>query len=254
MEVFESINCVCLHNVNQLILAAKAVHTNTRGVDDGRLQIVCIHGLFKQVPKIRLLSSLVLNKWQSCHFMLSKTEHTLNDWRVDYLVDLITKIAQDICSPASSCVNEYHVNHSTGDSPICLCWIYMYEWAVQNTERTYEMKHKDNKIIKQLNKINGSKQRSHKHIAHMLFVHTCISAYYVYKGKKVEEKETTQLKLLEGEGRANPWLSTLLSLQTSEPFANAPLHFYLALPFHWHTKMLWFPPESVTDRLQVAAQ
>lgn len=49
--------------------------------------------------------------------------------------------------------------------------------------------------------------------------------------RKVEEKETTQLKLLEGKGRANPWLSTLLSLQTSEPFANAPLHFYFASLF-----------------------
>lgn len=57
------------------------------------------------------------------------------------------------------------------------------------------------------------------------------------KRRKVEEVETTQLKLREGEGRANPRLSTLLSLQTSEPFATPPLPtsppalFLLHIPF-----------------------
>lgn len=60
---------------------------------------------------------------------------------------------------------------------------------------------------------------------------------YVQTKEGMLKRKTTQLKLLQGEGRANPWLSTLLSLHTSEPFANAPLHFYFTLPFHWHTKM-----------------
>lgn len=75
------------------------------------------------------------------------------------------------------------------------------------------------------------------------------------KRRKAEEVETTQLKLREGEGRANPRLSTLLSLQTSEPFATPPPHppyFYSTFPFH--EKILVFPPESVIDRLEVAAQ
>lgn len=83
-------------------------------------------------------------------------------------------------------------------------------------------------------------------------MHRCICVQCT--DKKVEKAETTQLKLLEGEGRANPRLSTLLSLQSSEPFAPPtptpappPLHFYSALPFHM--KMLVFPPESVTGWL-----
>lgn len=35
LDVFEHINCACSLNVSQLILAAKAEHTNARGVDDG---------------------------------------------------------------------------------------------------------------------------------------------------------------------------------------------------------------------------
>lgn len=110
-----------------------------------------------------------------------------------------------------------------------------------------ETTHRDKKNITQLSKTPRSKLVSQT--SHALCAHVHMHAVCTDKRGKVEEKETTQLKLLEGEGRANPWLSTLLSLQTSEPFANAPLHFYFALPFRWHTKMLVFPPESVTDRL-----
>lgn len=53
LKVFESINCVCRHNVNQLILATKAVHTNTRGVDDGDYKLyapmVCLNNVNDKV-------------------------------------------------------------------------------------------------------------------------------------------------------------------------------------------------------------
>lgn len=88
---------------------------------------------------------------------------------------------------------------------------------VYNSQRRHE-KHEDSKIIIKLNKTHWSNTSP----ACSLYTCALVHAVRTDKTKKVQEKDTTQLKLLEGEGRANPWLSTPLSLQTSEPFANPP--------------------------------
>lgn len=82
--------------------------------------------------------------------------------------------------------------------------------------------------------------------------HACILEK---RGGRNRGKDHTVVKLPEGEGRANPQLSTLLSLQTSEPFAPPPPTphcFFCALAFHM--KMLVFAPESMTGCPPVAEQ
>ena len=82
--------------------------------------------------------------------------------------------------------------------------------------------------------------RKHLHT----FSHT-----HTYTETHTTHTNHTQAKLLEGEGCDNPWLSTLLSLQTSQPFANAPslpdFNIYLPrFPFHSFTSV--FSPETAT--------
>lgn len=54
LDVFERINCASSLNVSQLILAAKAEHTNAPGVVDGDYNVTRARRLFQQRPKIRL--------------------------------------------------------------------------------------------------------------------------------------------------------------------------------------------------------
>lgn len=141
-----------------------------------------------------------MTKLQS-HFLLSTTDHALNAWRVDYLVGLIFKAGLQG-------TRQLLYRSTAEDNMGCVC-----EWVVQNTQRTCETTHES-------------------HIPTMPLVHTCNPAYCVQtKGGRLKRKRPHSLKPPEGKGRANPWLSTLLSLQTWEPFANAPLHFYFDPPF-----------------------